>query len=331
MANITVIGAGGWGTALAITFSEKNNVVLWTRFKDHENSLKLKHENIDYLPGVKIPENIIITSDLDYALKNSDIVVFVVPSKYFRDVAAETVKKIKSTKCIVSASKGFDPLRKERLSILLKELFHNKFPIVVLSGPSHAEEVARKVPTSVVVASEDEKAAIYAQENLSTKIFRIYRVNDVIGVELGGALKNIIAIAAGIAHGMGLGDNTLAALITRGLAEIRRFGLAYNADFNTFSGLSGVGDLIVTCLSEHSRNHRVGYMLGKGQTLHQIVDHMKMVAEGVDNVKIVVELSKMKGIEMPITQAVYNVIFNNAKPADELHALLERSLKHEIW
>lgn len=331
MARITIIGAGGWGTALAMTFSEKNEVILWTKFKEHEISLKTNKENLDYLPGIKIPDNIDITSDLKYAVKDRDIIIFVVPSKYFRSVVKEAKPFIDNVKCIVSASKGFDTEKKERLSSLLYEVFKDRYPIAVISGPSHAEEVSRKVPTSVVVASKNEEASIYLQDNLSTQYFRIYRVNDVIGVELGGALKNIIAIAAGIAHGMGLGDNTLAALITRGLAEIRRFGVAYGADFNTFSGLSGVGDLIVTCLSHHSRNHKVGYLLGKGKSIDEIISHMKMVAEGVDNVNIALELAKDKNIEMPITNAVYNVIFKKADPKKELEKLLKRSLKHEIW
>ncbi len=329
--NVAIIGAGGWGTALAIQAIKNHNVKMWSQFPDEINRFKQNQENTIYLPGIKLPKEMTFTTSIEEIIDFADIYIFVVPSKYFSNTIKLFEGKIPSDKYIVSASKGLDPSTNKRMSEILENHLLTKHSITVISGPSHAEEVAKGIPTSVVAASKDESVSKYIQNNFSTKDFRIYRSNDVVGVEIGGVIKNIIAIASGIAHGLKLGDNTIAALITRGMAEMRRFGTFFGASFETFSGLSGIGDLIVTCMSKHSRNNRVGYQLGQGKKIEEIIKDMKMVAEGVDNVKIVHEISTKNKIEMPITNSVYNIIYNNVEPTDELKNLFARSLKKEIW
>jgi glycerol-3-phosphate dehydrogenase (NAD(P)+) len=326
---ISVIGAGGWGTALSIQASCKNDVKLWVYSKEElDVILDNQRENIYYLPGVRIPEKIKLTVDVKEAT-DGEILIFAVPSKYFRNVVREFASFIKKDQILVSATKGLEFPHQKRMSEILKEEVRTKNPVVVISGPSHAEEVSRNIPTSIVSASKSEKAARIVQEALSTESFRLYRHCDVVGVELAGALKNVIAIAAGMIRGFGLGDNTMAALITRGLAEIRRVGVKLGGRIETFAGLAGIGDLIVTCMSKHSRNGKVGELLAKGETLNEIVSKMKMVAEGVETARSIPVLQSRLWIEMPISNMVYEILYQNVKPEVGLKSLMLRPLKHE--
>lgn len=325
---ISVIGAGGWGTALAIQALKKNEVTLWVHSDEEAAPILEKRENPDYLPGVKIPEEIQVTTDCAAAAE-SDALIFVAPSKFFRPVASRFGKYVRKNHILVSATKGFEYPTEKRMSQILAEEFHHFDDIVVISGPSHAEEVARGVPTSIVAASDNEKAAETVQEALSADAFRMYRHDDVTGVEVSAAVKNVIAIAAGVLRGLGFGDNTMAALITRGLAEIRRLGLKMGAKESTFAGLAGVGDLIVTCISKFSRNGHTGEELAKGRTIGEIAASTKKVAEGVETVRSVAKLEEELGIDMPISRAVYDVIYNGVKPMDSIRALLSRPLKNE--
>jgi glycerol-3-phosphate dehydrogenase (NAD(P)+) len=325
---IAVIGAGGWGTALAIQAQKKNEVTLWVHTDVEARPLLEKRENPDYLPGVKIPESVRVTTDIHTAAE-ADILLFVTPSKFFRSVAARFKPAVTGRHILVSATKGFEFPTEKRMSVILAEEFHQYDDIVVISGPSHAEEVAKGVPTTIVAASDNEKAAEVVQEALSADSFRMYRHDDVIGVEVSAAVKNVIAIAAGCLRGLGFGDNTMAALITRGLAEIRRLGLKMGAKEATFAGLAGVGDLIVTCISKFSRNGRTGEELAKGRSIEDILASTKMVAEGVETVKSVAKLEEELGIDMPISRAVYDVIYNRVKPMDSIKSLLNRPLKNE--
>lgn len=326
---VSVIGAGGWGTALAIQSMFKNYVTLWV-YCEEELNVILEHgrENYYYLPGIKIPESIKLTTDVSEVI-DSDIIIFVVPSKFFRNTVRRFSNIIKKETILVSATKGFEFPGEKRMSEILKEETGGKNPVAVLSGPSHAEEVVRCVPTSVVVASDNEDSARIVQEALSNENFRLYFHTDVIGVEICGALKNVIAIAAGMLRGFGLGDNTMAALITRGLAEIRRAGIKLGGKLETFAGLAGIGDLIVTCMSRHSRNGRVGELLASGKRLQEILSEMKMVAEGVETSKCIPELEKNLQIEMPISRMVYEVLYQNLSPENGLKSLMNRPLKHE--
>ncbi|MCX7821782.1 MAG: NAD(P)-dependent glycerol-3-phosphate dehydrogenase [Brevinematales bacterium] len=324
---VSVIGAGGWGTALAIQASLKNEVSLWVYSKEELDLILKERINTIYLPDVKIPGNIVITNDVEKVSK-CDIMLFVVPSKYFRNVVKTFSNYIKKDQILVSATKGLEFLTKKRMSEILLEETNSK-NIAVISGPSHAEEVARNVPTSIVAASKNEKIAKTVQDTFSTESLRLYRHNDMVGVELAGAFKNVIAIAAGMLRGFGLGDNTMAALITRGLAEIRRLGIKMGGKLETFAGLAGIGDLIVTCMSKYSRNGRVGEMLARGQRIEEILASMKMVAEGVETAKSIPELEARYGIELPISNAVYEVIYQNMPPEVCLRNLMKRPLKHE--
>lgn len=325
---ISIIGAGGWGTALAIQAQKKNDVTLWVYSQEEAKPILETRENSDYLPGVKIPEEVRITTDVRIAAE-SQVLIFVAPSKYFRSVASRFKPAVNGKHILVSATKGFEYPTEKRMSEILAEEFHQYDDIVVISGPSHAEEVARGVPTTIVAASDNEKAAEVVQEALSADAFRMYRHDDVIGVEVSAAVKNVIAIAAGALRGLGFGDNTMAALITRGLAEIRRLGLRMGAKESTFAGLAGVGDLIVTCISRFSRNGRTGEELAKGKSIEEITASTKMVAEGVETVKSIMKLEEELKIDMPISRAVYDVIYNRVKPMDSIKALLTRPLKNE--
>jgi len=326
---VSIIGAGGWGTALSIQASTKNSVILWVYSEDEARPIRDRRVNEDYLPGINIPESIEVTTDVEKATK-SDILIFSVPTKFFRGVVKKFKEYIVKNQIVVSASKGFEYPSEMRMSEILKEEIPQAGAPVVISGPSHAEEVAREVPTSVVAASYDENKAEVVQKVLSTESFRLYRNNDVVGVEISAAVKNVIAIAAGIVRGLGFGDNTMAALITRGLAEIKRLGLKMGAKNETFLGLAGAGDLIVTCISHHSRNGRVGEELAKGKNIQQILASTKMVAEGVDTVKSIVNFEKEYNIEMPISHAVYDIIYNQKKPYEALKGLMTRPLKNEF-
>jgi len=334
MEKIVVMGGGSWGTALAVLLAEKDNdVTLWEYDKEQAESLKKDRENKNYLPGIMFPENLKITNDINGLIANTRFLVMSVPSQYLRNIIAKVADQIHKDLLIVNTGKGIEVSSKKRLSEVIKDEIYGKFHdnIIVLSGPTHAEEVAKKVPSAIVAAASDGEKAREVQELFNTKTFRVYMNTDIVGVELGGALKNCIAIAAGIVDGMGFGDNSKAAIITRGIAEIMRFGNEFGADTETFSGLSGIGDLIVTCTSQHSRNRYVGESLGKGKTIDEILEKMLMVAEGVPTVKAVYNIAKDKNINMPIIESLYNIIYKGVKPYDVLDALMNRDLKEEFY
>lgn len=330
--NICILGSGGWGTALGILLhNNKHKVTLWEYDKEYAHTLSEFRENFYYLPKIKIPDKIKITTDINKAVDEKDLIVVATPTQYIRHVI-ETIKDISFTnRIILSVSKGIENRSLMTVSQLFQDVFTNikKKNIVVLSGPSHAEEVARKMPTAVVAASYDIKNAEAVQRAFSNKYFRAYRSSDVMGVELGGALKNIIAIAAGIADGAGFGDNTKAAIMTRGIREITRLGMKMGANENTFIGLSGIGDLIVTCMSKLSRNRFVGEEVGRGKKLKQILAEMKMVAEGVATTESTHELAKKLGVELPIIEQVYKVLFLGKNPHQATEKLMTRGLKEE--
>jgi len=324
---ICVLGAGGWGTTLAIHLCRKGFAVsLWEAFPDYAEVLLKQRKNQKFLPSIDIPAEIYITSKIDEAISDAFLVVYAVPSHVMRKVAksshvAERVVKL-------SVAKGIENKTLKRMSEIIAEETTNT-NIVVLSGPSHAEEVVREIPTTIVVSGKDMDVAKHVQTIFMSENFRVYTNSDVIGVELGGALKNIIAIAAGISDGLGFGDNTKSALLTRGLAEIRRLGVKMEANPHTFSGLSGIGDLITTCTSKHSRNRFVGEQIAKGKTLSQILDSMAMVSEGVKTTQSAYFLSKKYSVDMPITTEIYEVLFNNKDPRKAVMDLMTRDAKSE--
>lgn len=324
----TVIGDGGWGTALAMVLERNgHDVTVWGPFPDYLEEIKLFHENITYLPGVKVPPSIHWTDDREEAVKDADLVVLVVPSRFYKPVVESFKPFISAETRVVSATKGLDEETHERMSEVGEKILGR--PIAVLSGPSHAEEVARGVPCAVAIAASDHDVAEQIQQFFVNDTFRVYTLDDVIGVELGGALKNVIAIAAGMGDGMGFGDNSKAALMTRGLAEISRLGVALGANPETFAGLSGIGDLMVTCMSKHSRNRGVGERLGKGETLEEIMASMKMVAEGVWNCQAAKELAEQHGIPVPITEQVNAVVHEGKDPRQAVMDLMARTPKPE--
>lgn len=314
MAKISVLGAGSWGTALALLlYQNGHEVTLWSH---HEAEMLLeKREHVLKLPGVKIPEGIHITADMAESLKSPDAAVLAVPSAYTRQTAARMAPYVKEGLKIVNVAKGIE----ENTLMTLTEIIEEEIPgceAAVLSGPSHAEEVSRHLPTSCVISAGRQSTAEYLQAIFMSPVFRVYTTPDMLGVELGGALKNVIALAAGTADGLGYGDNTKAALITRGMAEITRLGIKMGARAETFYGLSGIGDLIVTCASVHSRNRKAGYLLGKGLTLQEALDEVHMVVEGVYSAKAAKELADKYEVEMPIIDEVNKVLFED-KPASE--------------
>ena len=324
----TVIGDGGWGTALASVLDRNGHqTTVWGPFPEYIETLKEKGENITYLPGVKISPSIQWTANEEEALAETDLVVLVVPSRFYRATVQRIKPFIPKNALIVSATKGLDETTHERMSEVASQILER--PVAVLSGPSHAEEVARQVPCAVSVAASDLAEAKKIQHFFINDTFRVYTLTDVVGVELGGALKNVIAVAAGIGDGMGFGDNSKAALMTRGLAEMTRLGVALGARPETFSGLSGVGDLMVTCMSRHSRNRGVGERLGKGETLKEIMASMKMVAEGVWNCQAAKELADQLGVSVPITEQVNAVVHAEKDPRQAVRDLMTRAPKPE--
>lgn len=328
---IGVLGAGGWGTSLALLLSNNGyKVILWSHDNLLSEQINKSRTNPDYLPGVVIDSSIIVTSDTTELLK-CEWIVNTIPTQYIKNTLVNYNLPI-SDKFIINGSKGIEVSTQCRIS----EIFHNVIghdfdKYAVLTGPSHAEEVSRKTPTTVVSASENIIFADEIQRVFSNEYFRVYASDDVIGCELGGSLKNVIAIAAGIIDGLGLGDNTKAALITRGLAEMSRLGAAIGAKSITFSGLSGLGDLFVTCNSRHSRNRKVGELIGSGSTMQEINSQMKMVAEGVFTTKAALELGNKHNVEIPITEQVYRILFENVKPLDAIKELMTRQSKREWW
>lgn len=326
MANITILGCG-FGTALAVMWRNAgHNVTAYSNSREEIETIKRDGEHKKLLPGVKIPDGVGFTSDISL-VRNAEIVVFAVPSKYIREVAVQARPYVTGNAVIVSVSKGFEEKSGMRLSEVISSVIPNN-PMVVLTGPCHAEEVGRSLPTAVVASSEIQKSAEYIQNTLQTERFRIYMNSDIVGCELGGSLKNPIALCCGIASGMGLGDNTKAAIMTRGLAEIRRLGSALGAKWQTFTGLSGVGDLIVTCTSQHSRNFRAGMLIGQGVPAAEAVGQTGTV-EGFECLKTALRLAVEHGVEMPIFGQLYKVCFEGVDPKLAVRALMERPQKDE--
>lgn len=329
---IGVIGAGSWGTTLADLLAKKgHDVTLWAYEAELAGEMHQTRVNGLFLPGINLAPNLKFTNELDVAVKEKDFLLYVVPSQVVRAVLTASVAYISPSAHVASASKGIETGSLHSVSQIFEELLpeslYRKFS--VLSGPSFAREVAQEMPTAVVAASGDEEAARYVQKVFNCGYFRVYTNSDVIGAELGGALKNVIAIAAGISDGLGFGCNTRAALITRGLAEITRLGLSMGARSDTFSGLAGMGDLVLTCTGELSRNRSVGMKLGRGRRLADILGEMHMVAEGVKTAESAWQLAKSKGIEMPISEQVYKVIYEDKPARSAVVELMTRNLKAE--
>ncbi|MDY0164368.1 NAD(P)H-dependent glycerol-3-phosphate dehydrogenase [Desulfobotulus sp.] len=330
---IGVLGAGSWGTALAMLLADKGYpVTLWAYEAEVANEIAELAENRTYLPGIRLPENLRATTDMAAAVRDKAMVLFVTPSHVMRETARKAAGDIGRETLLVTASKGIENVtHKTMTGILQEEILHiPEDHLTVLSGPSFAREVGEKRPTVVTVAARNPEIARQVQEIFASPVFRVYTTEDVMGVEVGGAMKNVIAIAAGVVDGMELGLNTRAALITRGLAEIRRLGVAMGANPHTFSGLSGVGDLMLTCTGSLSRNHTVGQLLGQGKSLDAILKEMRMVAEGVKSARSVYNLSAKLGVELPICNEVYRVLYENSSPRDAVDRLMNRTLKQEF-
>lgn len=329
---ITVLGAGGWGTTLAVLlFNNRHDITLWEYKKDYVDVLNLKRENPLYLPGIKIPSEIKITHDLEESAFKKDVIVLAVPSQFLRGVIKDIMYSNIKDSILVSVAKGIEIKSLMTMSQMLKEVFPSidEGQIGALSGPSHAEEVSRKIPTAVVAASKNHDTSKAIQSAFMTSYFRVYSSTDILGVELGGAFKNVIAIGAGIIDGAKFGDNTKAAIMTRGVAEIARLGTALGASAETFSGLSGMGDLIVTCMSRHSRNRYVGEQVGAGKKLKEVLASMDMVAEGVETSRSASQLSKKLNVETPITNEVYKILFEDKDPVEATNDLMTRDMKME--
>jgi glycerol-3-phosphate dehydrogenase (NAD(P)+) len=329
---ISVLGAGGWGTTLAILLHYNgHNVTLWEYNKSYAKELIKKHINTDYLPGIKIPKEILITHDIEESADDKNIIVLAVPSQFLRSVVKKISFSSIEDSILVSVSKGIEKNTLMTMSQMLKDVFPHisEDQIGVISGPSHAEEVSRRIPTAVVAASSELETSKTIQTAFMTSYFRVYSSSDIYGVELGGAFKNIIAIGAGIIDGAGFGDNTKAAIMTRGVAEISRLGLAMGARPETFAGLSGMGDLIVTCMSRHSRNRYVGEQIGKGKTLKEILKSMEQVAEGVETTRSAKQLVAKNDIETPITNEVYKILYEDKDPVKATTDLMTRDMKSE--
>ncbi|MEW6516588.1 MAG: NAD(P)H-dependent glycerol-3-phosphate dehydrogenase [candidate division FCPU426 bacterium] len=328
---IAVIGAGAWGTALARLLANKGHQVrLWEHFPEYAEELRDTRENRKFLPGVPIPRSVEITSDPAEAVAGAELVVMVPPAQHFRAVARRLAAAGAKPRWVLSASKGIEHGSLSRMTEIIRKEFPAGVMAGALSGPSHAEEVGRDLPTSVVAAADDGQTAEVFQEAFMNDSFRVYTSEDIAGVELGGALKNIIALAAGVVDGLELGDNAKAALITRGLAEIGRMGAALGARAETFAGLSGLGDLVVTCTSRHSRNRRVGEELGRGRQLTDILAGMEMVAEGVETARSAYQLAQHLGVDLPITEQVYRLLFSGLPPAEAVKRLMQRPRKPEM-
>lgn len=329
MKKVTVVGSGSWGTALAVMLAENGHQVkIWSRRQDAVEELLQKRTNEKYLPGVKIPENIQATTDHKEAVNGADIVILAVPSRAVAATVRDFAPFLKTWQILVNVAKGLEPETLLRLS----EVIQREAPqceVCVLSGPSHAEEVARRVPTACLITCENEAAAKLVQQEFANPRFRLYTNTDMIGVEIGAALKNIMALAAGMSDGLGFGDNTKAALMTRGMAEMKRLGMAMGGKAETFAGLSGIGDLIVTCTSMHSRNRRAGILLGQGKSLQETLDEVKMVVEGVNTVQAACQLAKKYEVSMPITEIMGEVLFGGKNVEDAVLELMTRDYKAE--
>ena len=329
MAKIGVLGAGSWGTALAyLLHSNGHEVMIWSIIEEEVEMLRTKRQHESKLPGVVLAEEIRITNDLGEAMTDKDVLVLAVPSPFTRSTAHSMRPYLSQGQIVVNVAKGVE----EQTLYTLTDIVEEELPGVnaaVLSGPSHAEEVGKGLPTTCVVGAHDRETAEYLQNIFMSPVFRVYTSPDILGIELGGALKNVIALAAGIADGLGYGDNTKAALITRGITEITRLGIAMGGKMETFCGLTGIGDLIVTCASVHSRNRRAGYLMGKGYTMQEAMNEVEMVVEGVYSAKAAMGLARKYGIELPIIEQVNHVLFENKSAADAVKELMLRDKKLE--
>ncbi len=329
MAKISILGAGSWGIAIAMLLNNNgHDITVWSVLEDEIAMLNEKHEHTRCLPGVKLPDSIKFTTELEATIKNADLCVLAVASPYTRSTAKLLAPYVAQNQIIVNVGKGIE----ENSLLTLCQAIEQEIPqaqVAVLSGPSHAEEVGRGIPTTCVVGAHKKATAEYIQNIFMSKVFRVYTSPDMLGICLGGALKNVIALAAGMADGLGYGDNTKAALITRGITEIARLGVAMGGKLQTFSGLSGIGDLIVTCASMHSRNRRAGILIGKGYTMQEAMDEVQMVVEGVYSAKAALALAKKYNISMPIVEHVNAILFDGKKAADAVSELMLRDKTHE--
>ncbi len=330
---IGVIGAGSWGTALANLLALKGFAVdLWVFEEEVCRQISEQGENIDFLPEIKLSENIFPSNDIERAVAEKNFLLIATPSHVFRDTAQKMAEFLEKDAIVVSASKGIENKTRVTMSGIMKEIFLkiSGKNLAVLSGPSFAREVGMRLPTVITAASADPETAAFVQRLFAAPYFRVYTSGDVIGAELGGAVKNVIAIAAGMADGMGLGLNARAALITRGLAEISRLGIKLGANSHTFAGPAGAGDLILTCTGNLSRNHTVGKKIGEGKKIEDILSGMRMVAEGVKTAKSVYNLSIKLGVEMPISHEIYRILYEDISPKEALKRLMSRDLRHEL-
>ena len=330
MANVGVLGAGSWGTALALLLHKNgHHVTVWSISKEEVEMLSKEREHKSKLPGVKLPEEMQFTNVLEEAIQGKNFMVLAVPSPFTRATARNMKSYVAENQIIVDVAKGIE----EDTLMTLSQQIHEEIPqadVAVLSGPSHAEEVGRGLPTTCVVGAKTKKTAEYLQEAFMNEVFRVYTSPDMLGIELGGALKNVIALAAGIADGLGYGDNTKAALITRGIAEIARLGVAMGGKMESFTGLTGIGDLIVTCASVHSRNRRAGILIGQGKTMEEAMEEVKMVVEGVYSTKSAVKLAEKYNVSIPIIEQVNAVLFEGKNPGDAVKELMLRDKRIEI-
>lgn len=329
MADISIIGAGSWGIALAVLLHKNGHqVTVWSVIEAEIKMLQKEHEHKDKLPGVKLPEDMVFTTDLEQAVRGAEVLVLAVPSPYTRSTSQNMAPLVKEGQMVVNVAKGIE----EKTLLTLSQIIEEEIPqanVAVLSGPSHAEEVGRGIPTTIVVGAKDKETAEYLQNIFMNEVFRVYISPDVLGIELGAALKNVVALAAGIADGLGYGDNTKAALITRGITEIARLGVAMGGKFETFCGLTGIGDLIVTCASMHSRNRRAGILIGQGYTMKQAMDEVKMVVEGVYSAKAAMGLAKKYDVQLPIIEQVNAVLFEGQLADEAVKNLMLRDKKIE--
>lgn len=329
MANVGVLGAGSWGTALSVLLSDNGHqVTVWSIDENEVKMLNEKREHELKLPGVKLPDDIVITGDMESAIKGKDFLVLAVPSPFTRSTARKMSPMVAEGQIIVDVAKGIE----ESTLMTLSRQIEQEIPqadVAVLSGPSHAEEVGRRLPTTCVIGAKTRKTAEYLQSMFISNVFRVYTSPDILGIELGGSLKNVIALAAGIADGLGYGDNTKAALITRGIAEIARLGVKMGGKIESFTGLTGIGDLIVTCASVHSRNRKAGYLIGQGMSMQEAMDEVKMVVEGVYSAKAAAKLAKEYDVSMPIVEEVNAVLFEGKSPAEAVNDLMMRESRSE--
>ena len=329
MAKVGVLGAGSWGTALSVLLHDNGHqVTIWSIDEKEVKMLDEKREHELKLPGVKLAEDMVITGDLETAVRGKDFLVLAVPSPFTRETARKMEPYVADGQIIVDVAKGIE----ESTLMTLSRQIEEEIPqadVAVLSGPSHAEEVGRKLPTTCVIGAKTRKTAEYLQSMFISRVFRVYTSPDILGIELGGSLKNVIALAAGIADGLGYGDNTKAALITRGIAEISRLGVKMGGKIESFTGLTGIGDLIVTCASVHSRNRKAGYLIGQGKSVQEAMDEVQMVVEGVYSAKAAAKLAKKYDVSMPIVEEVNKVLFEGKSPAQAVDDLMQRESRSE--